>query len=344
MSIHERNRRVLCLLIAAVAGAAAVWSAAMLVGGIRAAGQLESEWNPLGDHIALVAAGAIISATAIFYYVLTSRARRSALLLVICGALVAAMTVFASATQLVMVVDASMGESLRKGSQVRVDQAWAQARRIDAAMVEAYRAQLDHYAARMAEEAVTGRGPRYRAAARTHNRLRAEYAGALGGVEKIAQQGRSMSADIAAARGYLDRLRAKARVFARFAEAEGIRAPAFAPRIAAVASGLPVTGEDGWLDRQALVYAAVMTKLVEMVASFGLADLGFTLNALLSITPDLIQVLCACLLLMLRPEHNAPGRARGDSAWADGDPDDIPEWAGGGSAWGDISSPDGTIH
>lgn len=318
----------------------------MLVGGIRAAGQLESQWNPLGDHIALVAAGAIISATAIFYYVLTSRVRQSVLLLVICGGLVTAMTVFASATQLVMVVDASMGESLRKGSQVRVDQAWAQARRIDTAMVEAYRAQLDHYAARMDEEAATGRGPRYRAAARTRNRLRAEYGAALGAVETIAQQGRSMSADIAAARGYLDRLRAKARVFDRFAEAEGIRAPAYGPRIAAVEAGLPVTGADGWIDRQALVYGAVMTKLAEMVASSGMADLGFTLNALLSITPDLIQVLCACLLLMLRPERDATKSMQGDSAWGDDDPDAIPEWAGGGSAWGDIvgPGPDETLH
>jgi hypothetical protein len=340
LNANDRARALLCGLVALVALFAGVWSAAMLVGGIRAAGQLDSVWNPLGEHIALVAAGAIISATAVFYYVLTSRARRSALLLVISGGLVAVMTVFASATQLVMVVDASMGAALRDGAQVRVDQAWAQAKRIDAVMVEGYRAQLDHYAELMAEEAVTGRGPRYRAAARIRNRLRAEYAGALGAVERIAQQGRSLSEDIAAVRGYLDRLRAKTQIFARFAEAEGIRAPAYAPRIAAVEARLPVTGADGWLDRQAIVYAAVMAKLVEMIASFGMADLGFTLNALLSITPDLIHILCACLLLMLRPEREAAESAGDQESWFADDAD----WAERTPVWGEMPVRGETIH
>ena len=38
-----------------------------------------------------------------------------------------------------------------------------------------------------------------------------------------------------------------------------------------------------------------------MLRSLGFADLGFTLSFLLSLTPDLIQVLCVCLISFLGP-------------------------------------------
>lgn len=325
MDIQDKIRRSLMVLIALVGILAATWSAAMLVGGFRAAGQLDSVYNPLGEGVLFIAAAAIIGGTAIFYYCLGSRRRTSRFLLVVSGTIVAALTLFASATQLTMVEDAAMGDQYVKGTAVKIRQAWQQAGRIDHAITDRYVGQVDHFKQRMAEEAKTGIGPKYRAAERAHNRLRAEYGSVLGRTAKAAAQGKSLSDDAEGVRGYVTALRGKVRVYERFTANEGLAGEDFGSRLDRIEASLDTLGGGGWIDRRSLVYERVMEKIWAMVASFGLADLGFTLNALLSITPDLIQILCTCLIGFLRPPEDHDGglgtEAEGwspfDKVWGD---------------------------
>ena len=93
-SIQDTLRQHLTSVIALVGVLAAVWSAAMLIGGFQAAGQLDSIHNPLGDFVAYVAAAAIIGATAIFYYVMTNRQRSSKILLLVSALIVSLLTIF----------------------------------------------------------------------------------------------------------------------------------------------------------------------------------------------------------------------------------------------------------
>lgn len=301
----DPDRRGLRRCLLGVALLALAWNAAMLIGGLRAAGQLESQWNPLGAAIIVIAALAIVSATGVFYYVLACRARVARGLLILSVLIVAGLTLFASATQLVMVVDAASGEDVVKAAELRVRQARADAARIDAEMTATYRRQLTYFTRRMEEEARTGRGPRYRAAARVRNRLRAEYGGTLGqaflsATPPTAATG-SLNAAAENARADIASLRGKAVVFARFADSEDVTAQDYTSRLDELTARLAINTGGGWIDRKTLVYRQVTTKLGEMIASQGRADIGFSLSAFLSLTPDLIQILCASLLALLRP-------------------------------------------
>lgn len=327
-----KSNDVLRYLIAAVGGLAAIWSASMLVGGFEAAGQLDSEFNPLGKFVRYVAAGAIVGAGALFFYVLARKKRTSLRMLVGSGAIVFVLTVFASVTQLVMVEDGSKGTQFVKGAEVRVSQGWSHARRIDQSIVDRFQAQVDFHEQRIGEEASTGKGPRYRASMRRFNQLRAEFGSALGRTTKIVQQGRSMSEDREALRSYLTQLRSKAKVFDRFAEREGLVAENFAVQLGSIDASLATLGQETYIDRKAIVYAKVMKKLSNMFATRGMADLSFTQNFLLSIVPDLIQILCAILLAFLRPREEP----------FENPVDDGNDWEPFDRVWGD--SPSSEIH
>lgn len=301
----DSDRRGLRRCLLAVALLALGWNAAMLIGGLRAAGQLESQWNPLGAAVIVIAALAIVSATGVFYYVLACRARAARGLLIISALIIAGLTLFASATQLVMVVDGASGDGVVKAADLRIRQARTDVARIDAEMTASYRRQLTYFSRRMEEEARTGKGPRYRAAVRAHNRLRAEYGGTLGQAFRSANPSAaptgSLNAAAGAARSDIASLRGKAAVFARFAETEDVKAQDYTRRLDEVAARLTTNMDSGWIDRKALVYSQVATKLGELIASQGRADIGFSLSAFLSLTPDVIQILCASLLALLRP-------------------------------------------
>ena len=331
MTVNHQVRRSLLVLIAVVGLLTAVWSAAMLAGGILAAGQLESEHNPLGESIVYVASFAIVSATALFYYCLVNRGRSPRVPLLLAGTLVAGLTIFVTMTQLVLVVDGSDGTGQMSNAETRIEQAWEEARASDRAMTDAYEAQLDYYGARMEEEARTGIGPRYREAERAHQELRAQFGASLGRGLNARRPGNSLSADAEAARGYLDRLQAKAETFARFAAREEIAVPDYGVRAGDIRARLDASVGEGWLDRRSVVLREVTKKLREMAESLGAADIGFTLSFLLAVAPDVLQLLCAILILILRP--------RGELAvTVDSDGREHMEWEADEPVWGEIPS------
>ena len=226
-----------------------------------------------------------------------------------------------------MVVDASLGSAFEKSVQARISTAWAQAQQIDRSMVNAYQSQIAHFEQRMAEEAETGRGPKFRAAEREFIRLREDYVGALGQVEKAAPQGRSIQADVGGLQGYIDTLRSKDNVFGQFAQSAGVTSDDFAARLDKVEARIADLSAGEWTDRKTLVYERVLEKLWDMILSLGTADLGFTLSLLLAFMPDLIQVLCACLVRFLHPGHEPQESL--DGGLADDD------WSPFENVWGD---------
>lgn len=304
-------------LIVAVAALATAWSASMLVGGFFASGQLDSPLNPLGRSVAYIAAAAIIGATGTFYYVIGFRQRAARGLVVAAFVIVALLTLFASLTQTFMVVDGGLGDSLVKSAESRIEGLAVQARRIDRTMVDVYAAQVAHLRARLDEEARSGRGPRFRLMEARADDLRERYGATLGRALLPADGGQETGLAVVAEA--VAGLKGKAAVMGQFAAEAGLRIPDFAGEVAALETALSAVAGDNPADRKAIVYRQVIVKLGDMIHSFGLADLGFTLSLLLSFTPDLIQVLCTILLLLLRardePGEEAALILQHDSDW-----------------------------
>lgn len=341
MFFNDPRRDWLVPLIVVVAGCAALWNSSMLVGGIRASGQLDSEWNPLGSGVAFVAAFAINVGTALFFYVLSNRRQTPRRLLVLASVIVGLLMGLSTLTQTFMVVDGASGENFEKGTEAKVSTAWRQAEGIDRAMVDTYKAQLGHYAARMEEERPSGEGPRFWAAEQAYNRLREEYGSALARTENFAQGKRSITDDVGGVQGYVDALHSKAAVFDRFAGDVGITAPDFATRLDGVEGSLDGLSAGEWIDRRGLVYDKVIDKLGEMLGSGGTADLGFTLSVLMAFTPDLIQILCTCLLIFLfvrkdrSDDGDDPGANGPDDPGDPNDQNDPGDWTPGDRVWGE---------
>ena len=296
-------QRALVGLITLTGFASALWSASMLVGGFDVSGQLSSDFNPMGKVVLYVAAISIVASTGLWYYCLTNAERNNVGAAVATGTLVLMLTAFASITQLFSVVDASSGSSFEKGAEASVTSVWSATRNIDQNIAEVYNNRVAFSNDRMAEEAETGRGPRFREAAANFNRLRQTYGSVLETPLSRVPQGRSLSDDISGARDYITALRAKVQVFENFGREVQIVTPDYAAQLDGLEARLNRLngGDEGsWVDRRSLVYSEVVRKLGEMLASGGSADLGFSLSALLAVMPDIIQLLCALLLVMLR--------------------------------------------
>ncbi len=290
------------LLIILVAALATVWSAAMLTGGFIASGQLNSPFNPLGSVLPYLAAASMMGAVAIFYFALGFRERASLAMIASSFVLAVTLSLLASLTQTYMVVDASMGAAFVRAAEAKSDGALKQrVRRIDAAMTGIYLGQVDHMAQRMEEEAATGRGPRFREAEQRFHVLRATYGSAIGAPMALGRGSRDT--DLAGLADAIEALKGKASLVERFASEVDIRAPEFRAQIDALTATIALIAAEYQIDRRSLVYRQVITKLGEMLASFGTADLGFTLAVLLSLSPDLIQMLCTILLLCMRREQ-----------------------------------------
>lgn len=324
MSPNDEHRQNIRRLIVLVGVKAVLWAAAMLVGGFRAAGQLDSPYNPLGEYVIFLAAASMVAASALFFYALGSRQRAPLPLLLAAGLITLKLTLFASVTQLVMVVDSSTGEQFLKGLEVQVNQGWNRAAQTDRRITAAYERQVDYQKQRMEEERETGKGPRYRQAERRYNELRGAFGGVLGRTAKMTRQGHSLSGDAAGLQAYAGYLRSKVDAYQRFAEAEGLVPENFAAQLVEIEKAAASVGPDGWIDRKSVVYAKVMEKLGTMIESRGRADLGFTMQAMLAVTPDLIQVLCAILLIFLRPREQA-GSYRGEAS----------DWSPEDQVWGE---------
>ncbi|WP_430436057.1 hypothetical protein [Oceanibaculum nanhaiense] len=327
MQIDIKAHLWLTRIVIALAVAAMLWSCSMLVAGFTVSGQLDSAANPLGRAAAYLAALAVTGATAVFYYVLGHALRVRRWMLQLCFSIVLLLTLFASLTQGFMVVDAALGESFVKETEAKIAATWRQAVRIDTELTGFYGSQIEHYRVRMREENPTGQGPRYRAAEDAFNSLRATYGSTLGRALPPPERGVSLTVDLAAVGDAVPALRAKAEVMSRFTAQLGVQAPNVERLIQALDASLAEISASGWLDRRTLVYRQVVAKTSEMIASVGLADLGFTLNMLLAFIPDLIQVLCTCLLVFLgrRPAESLPS------------PSPTPEadWTPADTAWGE---------
>ena len=281
----------------------ALWSASMLVGGFDVSGQLSSDFNPLGEVVLYAAALSIVASTALWYYCLTNAERNNVKAAIATGALVLMLTAFASITQLFSVVDASSGSAFEKGAEASVTSVWSATRNIDQNIAEVYRSRIAFSNDRMVEEAATGRGPRFRAAEANYNRLRQVYGSVLATPLARVPQGRSLSDDISGARDYITALRGKVQVFEEFGRDVQVVTPNYASQLDELNARLDrLSGSDdgAWVDRRSLVYSEVVRKLGDMLRSFGRADLGFSLSFLLAVMPDIIQLLCALLLVMLR--------------------------------------------
>lgn len=300
MNYRFEARGLLTILITGVAVLATVWAASMLIGGFVTSGQLDSPSNPLGPYIAYVAAAAMIGATATFYFALGFRERNTKWLLIASGAIVLFLTLFSGLTQTFMVVDAALGPSFVRVADAKLAGAMERAARIDQAMTDLYQGQIAFQAARLNEENTSGRGPRYRAAEAALQTMRATYGSALGRPALPA----GTKIDLAGFASALDALSGKAAVLNRFAAETGIAAPDFAEQIKKLAGAVEGLSEATQTDRRTLVYQQVIVKLGDMLASYGMADLGFSLSVLLALCPDLIQILCTILLLLIRRASN----------------------------------------
>lgn len=303
MTETDTTKRLLTwrLLIGVLSSGALVWSASMLVAGLAASGQLDSPDNPLGEWVKWAAALCICGASALYLFVMGTGRNRSVGLMVGTSLIALALTVFASLTQTFAVVDAALGENVFRGAQTQIAAAWDQAERADQAMSAAYLAQLDYLAQRRAEEAETGKGPRFRAVDQAFNDLRETYGA---GLSVPAGRAPSRPEDPNTARqlhGYLDRLEAKAALFVRFAQEVGVAVVDPRASLTAIRAELGGVTSERYVDRRSLVYGQVIQKMGEMIASGGAADIGFSLAVMLAFMPDAIQLLCTLLLILLRP-------------------------------------------
>lgn len=302
----EEIQQVLFGLITLTGLASAIWSASMLVGGFDVTGQLSSESNPLGTVVLYVAALSIVTATALWYYCLSHAERRNLMLAVATGGIVLSLTAFASITQLFSVVDAANGEAYENSAQATTDVVWESLKQVDQSITQDFVGYESISESGLSTEAETGRGPLYRAAQAEWQRVRRTY-GALRQTLDRVSQGSSISDSLNGARDYLAALRGKVRVFEQFARDIQLSSPDYMAQLDAIEARLNSVsgGQEGeWVDRRSLVYKEVASKLKEMVLSWGQADLAFSLSFLLAVMPDIIQLLCALLLVMLRPDED----------------------------------------
>ncbi|MEM6494350.1 MAG: hypothetical protein AAF650_08215, partial [Pseudomonadota bacterium] len=179
---------------------------------------------------------------------------------------------------------------------------WAEIDNTDREITNAYTAKVDFFEALMREEQATGRGERFRQSREEFNRLRETYGPSLGVPLGRAPGGQSLTDNIISARAAISALRAKVVTFERFAREEGVGLPDYTGRLDALVARLDSVGGEraGWVDQRTLVYKELIRKLGEMVESRGTADPAFTLSVTIALIPELIQIICALMLYILR--------------------------------------------
>ncbi|MEM6495013.1 MAG: hypothetical protein AAF650_11605, partial [Pseudomonadota bacterium] len=179
---------------------------------------------------------------------------------------------------------------------------WAEIDNTDREITNAYTAKVDFFEALMREEQATGRGERFRQSREEFNRLRETYSPSLGVPLGRAPSGQSLTDNIMSARAAISALRAKVVTFERFAREEGVGLPDYTARLDALVARLDSVGGEsgGWVDQRTLVYKELIRKLGEMIESGGTADPAFTLSVTIALIPELIQLICALMLYILR--------------------------------------------
>jgi hypothetical protein len=341
MRLTTQTRSSLLAAIGVAAVLNLVWDTVMLVGGLDATGQLDTEFNPIGSAILVIVAATLVMANGLFFYVLFNRRQSSPIHLWAASAIVAFLIALSSLCQLTMLRQGAVGEGLMSGADARVARVWDEAQQIDTAMVSAYRRQVDFYATRMREEAETGRGPRWQAARDRRDALRAQFGASLATPLAGSRPDQSLTEDAQAAAAFTGLLARKAGVFERFAKEERLGAQGFDGRIEDLQARVENLAGATWVDQRSLIYADTIAKLGEMVASFGLADGQFTTQALTALGPNAVSLLLAILIAMLRDPEETPEEliAPKAAAWRDGEPC----WEPGDAAWGDVPSSD-NVH
>ena len=280
----------------------AVWSFTMLAGGLSLTGQLATDANPMGEGVLYLASFVMTGVVSIWFYCLSFAERipiRAGI-----SSLNGVLTLIVESffLQLYQAVDGSQGEEITLSAQTEATNVWAEIDTTDREIVNAYAAKIDFYEARMGEEQATGRGERFRRSRNEYNRLRELYGASLGVPLGRAPSGQSLTDDITSARAAISALRAKVETFERFAAQERLGASNFAARLDALVGRLDSVGGEsgGWVDQRTLVYKQIIRKLGEMVESRGAADPAFTLSVIIALVPELIQIICALLLYILR--------------------------------------------
>lgn len=314
-AIRGMTHQVLTVLIAAAGFAALLWGAAMLVGGFLAADLLDNPWNPMGQALVWTAAFAIMGANALFYHVLVARKRKSQAALVGQVLCVLLLTAISTMLQTYVTQRGANGQNILKAKEVAVHTQGAEASRIDRDITGEFDARIGVIESRMHYEAEEngGKGPKYRAARAEFDRLSERYVGTLGLSRPLGLQRQNVSEDAAAVRAYLNYLREKVQVYRQFAQEVGIMATDYEARLAKIEPSLSGVKEGVYIDEKSVIYIDALNKIQEMFASGGTADLAFTIAFLVSIGPDIVQLLCALLLFSLRPKEE---ELEFDASWS----------------------------
>lgn len=281
---------------------AAFWSFTMLAGGFELTGQLATDANPIGEVVLYLASFVITGVVSIWFYCL-SFAERIPFRATI-SSLFGVLTLIAVSffLQLYQAVDGSQGREIALSAQTEVANTWAEIDNTDREITNAYTAKVDFFEALMREEQATGRGERFRQSREEFNRLRETYGPSLGVPLGRAPGGQSLTDNIISARAAISALRAKVVTFERFAREEGVGLLDYTGRLDALVARLDSVGGErgGWVDQRTLVYKELIRKLGEMVESRGTADPAFTLSVTIALIPELIQIICALMLYILR--------------------------------------------
>lgn len=280
----------------------AVWSFTMLAGGFSLTGQLATDANPMGEGVLYLASFVMTGVVSIWFYCLSFAERipiRAGI-----ASLIGVLTLIAVSfiLQLYQAVDGSQGEEIALSAQTEATNVWVEIDNTDREIVNAYKAKVDFYEALKSEEEATGRGERFRQSREEFNRLRETYGPSLGVPLGRAPSGQSLTDNMTSARAAISALRAKVVTYERFAREEGAALADYTARLDALVVRLDRVGGEsgGWVDQRALVYKEIFRKLGEMVDGGGASDPAFTLSVIIALVPELIQVICALLLYVLR--------------------------------------------